>query len=541
MRKLALLTCVLVVYLPFAGIHLASAQETADTYDFVLQWGSSGAGDGQFWNPQGVSTDGAGNVYVVDTFNNRIQKFNGSGTFLTKWGSLGFGEGQFYQPQDVATDGTGNVYVTDLGNNRIQKFDSSGTFLTKWGSSSPTGITTDETGNVYVADFVYNRIQKFDSSGTFLTRWGARGAGDGQFYHPYGVATDRAGGVYVADGWNHRIQKFDSSGTFLTKWGSYGTGDGQFKFPWGIATDGAGNVYVVDTYNNRIQKFDSSGTFLTKWGSYGDGDGQFASPYGVATDGAGSVYVADTHNNRIQKFALLTPEAQLVALGGYIMGEVSVGAIPAELEDSLLVKIDAALAALDRGDPPGAKVAMADLKALTKEVEAQSSEDPDANKKIPWDTAQAIIGQADAIIALLSGGTATTVTAEATSEAGDGVVAIVQIDADPGGDPNCVALGPEGLLPVAILSSDAFDATQIDPDGVMLAASDGLAVVGIPGAYSATQEDMNADGLIDLVVQVEAVNLAPDTVQEGTVSLGGHTYGGQPVEGTDALTIVPLP
>jgi len=89
---------------------------------FLLTWGSSGSGDGQFANPADVATDGSGNVYVADTNNNRIQKFDASGTFLTTWGNFGSGNGQFSSPPGVATNGSGNVYVADTNNDRIQKF-----------------------------------------------------------------------------------------------------------------------------------------------------------------------------------------------------------------------------------------------------------------------------------------------------------------------------------------------------------------------------------------------------------------------------------
>jgi len=279
-------------------------------YDFLLKWGSYGTGNGYFRSPSGIDVDGTGNVYVADTSNNRIQKFNSSGTFLTKWGSSGAGNGQFSSPRGVAVDANGNVYVADTGNSRIQKFNSSGTFLTKWGSSgfgngqfrSPYGVAVDINGNVYVADTSNNRIQKFNSSGTFLAKWGSYGSGDGQFSYPVGGGVDSIGNVYVADTSNHRIQKFDPSGTFLLKWGSYGGGDGQFANPSGVALSSSGNLFVADRSNNRIQMFTSSGVFLTKWGASGSGNGQFNYPWDVCVDAANGVYVADTNNHRIQKF-----------------------------------------------------------------------------------------------------------------------------------------------------------------------------------------------------------------------------------------------
>jgi len=294
-----------------------------DPPDFVLKWGIFGTGEGQFQQPDDVAVDLAGNVYVVDNGNDRIQKFTNTGTFLRMWGFgvddgsnvfqictsscqagiSGSGDGQFATPVGIAVDSADNVYVTDGGggNQRIQKFDSNGNFLTKWGVSGtgegqftfPRKIAVDSDNNVYVADQNNHRIQKFTNTGTFLRMWGFGvdtgsavfqictsscqagifGPGDGQFEFPLSVEVDSAGNVYVGHGPlqttdTNRIQKFDSNGNFLTKFGTKGSADGQFQGPRGLAVDSAGNVYVADRGNERIQKFDSSDTFLTKWGSF---------------------------------------------------------------------------------------------------------------------------------------------------------------------------------------------------------------------------------------------------------------------------------
>ncbi|TGE37386.1 6-bladed beta-propeller [Desulfosporosinus fructosivorans] len=287
-------------------------QKFNSTGTLLATWGTAGSGHGQFSNPSGIVVDNStSNVYVVDTSNNRIQVFSSTGTYLTQWGEYGSGNGQFSAPSGVAVDSERNVYVADTSNNRIQKFRYTGDYLTQWGTtgsgdgqfSAPSGVAVDSTGYVYVTDSSYRRVQKFSSTGTYVTQWGTAGNGNGQFINPSGIAVDSTGNVYVADAFsNNRIQKFSSTGTYLTKWGTTGSGDGQFDTPVSITVDSAGNVYVADCGNNRIQKFNSTGAFLASWQTTGSGDGQFNSPNGVAVDNGGNIYVADTNNNRIQKF-----------------------------------------------------------------------------------------------------------------------------------------------------------------------------------------------------------------------------------------------
>jgi hypothetical protein len=121
----------------------------------------------------------------------------------------------------------------------------------------------------------------------------------------------------------------------------------------------------------------------------------------------------------------------------------------------------------------------------------------------------------------------------------------VTIDIKPGGG-NSINLGSSGVIPVAILSSDTFDATQVDPSTVTLAGA-GVAVRGKGNKYLASEEDVNGDGRLDLVVHVETENLNPEEFQSGYAILTGSTYAvptssifvGVPIQGRDIIIVVP--
>lgn len=293
---------------------ISPTAEVSHPMEFV--WKTTG-NPNRLSHPTGLGIDSAGNIYVVDTGNERLQKFDGEGQSLLVWGTSGTGEGQFtfkgadpiaFQG-DVAVDGQGQVYVTDGGNARIQKFDSQGQFLAAWGSEGknenfyfrPVSLAVDKYNNIYVLDGQNARVQKFDRNGKFLAQWSATYP-DGQLGLPVGIAVDGVGNIYLVD-YLSRIQKFDSQGQYLSQWGSYGLGDGQFSQPTGIAIDEQGYIYVVDgDANSRIQKFDSNGQFVFSWAGQGQGDGQFKNPFDLIVDRQGNIYVSDYSKGVIQKF-----------------------------------------------------------------------------------------------------------------------------------------------------------------------------------------------------------------------------------------------
>ena len=282
-----------------------------DAYVFVTQWGSEGSLAGAFGYPKGIAADRDGNVYVVDNWNDNVQKFSPDGAFLLKWGTSGSGDGQFASPEKIAIDDEGNVYVVDGANCRVQKFSPDGAFLAKWGSRgsgegqflSPVGIAISQ-GHVLVTDNASSRVQKFSANGDFIAAWGSYGSGDGQFDGAAGIAA-KAGDsmVFATDCHNNRIQRFSLDGFFLASWGSGGSGDGQFDCPVDLAVGPDGTVFVADIGNDRIVLFTQAGAFVTKLGSTGTGEGQFNHPEGVAVDGQGNLYVVDARNKRIEKFA----------------------------------------------------------------------------------------------------------------------------------------------------------------------------------------------------------------------------------------------
>ncbi len=240
--------------------------------------------------PAGIAIDSEGWVYVSDEHDNVIRKFDPDGIVphpgtesvdeaISTWGETGSEPGRLDGASGIQFDIDNNLYVVESRNNRVQKFTRDGEFLLTFGGPGsgdgqfdrPWGITIDRAGHVYVADWGNDRIQKFSPDGNHLMTFGEEFGGE--LNHPAHVAVDSEGDVYVTDWGNRRVQVYESNGdvlaafygdaTTLSKAGEYiirrdpGTikayqqvkdysGMGLFQRPTGIEIDDQDRILIAD-------------------------------------------------------------------------------------------------------------------------------------------------------------------------------------------------------------------------------------------------------------------------------------------------------
>ncbi|WP_432127996.1 RICIN domain-containing protein [Streptomyces sp. bgisy082] len=341
----------------------AADEGSAPPIRTVAGVGTAGfAGDGepavsaQLNRPYGIAVDGNGTLYFSDYYNHRVRQMTTDGKVSTVAGTGVAGargdngpavSAQLNCPREVAVDGAGNLYITDSANNRVRKVTPDGTISTVAGMGSggfsgdggpavaakinyPLGVVVDGDGVVYISDHRNHRVRKVTPDGHISTvaGTGAPGfRGDGgpavsaQLHHPYGLAVDGAGGLYIVDGYNHRIRKVTADGTISTVAGAGTagfTGDGgpaasaRLNLPVAVAMDSTGTLYFSDYSNHRVRKVAPDGTISTVAGTgtagFGGDDGPAASaqmnnPFGLAVDCVDTLYIADHLNHRIRKIA----------------------------------------------------------------------------------------------------------------------------------------------------------------------------------------------------------------------------------------------
>ncbi|MGC5326006.1 S-layer homology domain-containing protein [Brevibacillus sp. SYSU BS000544] len=321
------------------------------------QFGVDGqARAGQLNAPRGIFLYGK-KLYIVDSSNHRIMMVDLDTGILTKVvgdGTSGYsGDGgsalsaKLNNPQDVTVDKDGNVYIADYGNFRIRKVDTNGTITTLAGVGTypasgspdwvpngipatsaklhfPYSVTTDKSGNVYFGT-AGNTVQKVDNEGKIWTIAGngnngnplegaiAKSAPLGQIssirFHP--VSND----MYIVDGSNKKIRRIDQDGKIWlvagTASNSYNgdgsTGTTNLVGPNKMDFDASGNIYFSDQL--RIRKITTDAQIVTLAGS-GSHDpagrgpatsAQLNEPTDVAVDSSNNLFLSDSRNHRVMK------------------------------------------------------------------------------------------------------------------------------------------------------------------------------------------------------------------------------------------------
>lgn len=335
------------LYVADSNNHAIRTIEIATSTVTTLAGSPSNSADGagaavSFDEPTGITTDGS-HFYVTDKRSHKIRKIEKATGVVTTLAGSGLGgdtDGtgalvSFNEPTGITTDDA-NLYVVDTYNDKIRKIEiATGIVTTLAGGgmgagvdgigteasfNEPHGITTDGT-HLYVADTYNHKIRKIDIATGVVTTFAGNGTGDGVdgagivagFRYPFGITTDGVY-LYVADSYNHNIRKIAIATGVVTTLagGSVGSADGTgaaagFFGSEGITTDGT-YLYIADTQNNKIRQIEiATGVVTTLGGSDSEGidDGvgaaaKFRKPSGITTDGF-ALFVTDTENNTIRK------------------------------------------------------------------------------------------------------------------------------------------------------------------------------------------------------------------------------------------------
>lgn len=223
---------------------------------FLGGWGGAGDGKNSFKTPEGLATSRNG-LYVADTWNHRVVRF----TLTGEWkGSVA---GGFMGPRGVAVGSDGSVWVTDTGNSRVVKYDAALENPQTVGPTgadpgqfrSPVGIAISPSGTVYIADAGNHRIQVLDKNGKYLSSWNVPWLEQSWQAR---LETDQNAILYASNPGGSEVVSFDRSGAPGRHWSADDSGE-KFLLPIGLAIDRKqGILYVMDSASHKVLRISLS-------------------------------------------------------------------------------------------------------------------------------------------------------------------------------------------------------------------------------------------------------------------------------------------
>ena len=274
-------------------------------YEAVEGWGLGSDGRPFGGVVPDVAVNSSDTVYITRREPPAILVYDRDGTFLRT-----FADEILTNPHNIWIDSDDQIYVADTDDHTVRKFNTAGTLIQTWGTQNETGQPGDPfnrptkamappTGHLFVSDgYGQHRIHRFSPDGDHELSWGEEGTGPSQFALPHDLWVDSRDRVLVTDRENHRIQLFDLDGQFLEEWRNV-------ESPNNIHITEDDLLYLAEA-PRRVSIFDLDGNLLHRWGEKGDGAGQYVDyPHGICVDSRGDIYVTEVpfQPDRLQKFA----------------------------------------------------------------------------------------------------------------------------------------------------------------------------------------------------------------------------------------------
>ena len=258
---------------------------------FIREFGSQGFQEGELSTYITLTVDDEDNVYVADSYNHNIQKFDSQGNLLFTFSRHRSQRDNFYRPSAITCRGS-TLYVADLYYHELRQFDLDGHpiswFLFKNEKiETPIDITVNEKQDIFLLDGTL--VRKFTVKGELEKEFG-----EGRLSYPKAIILTQGGDIAIADKGKNPIKLFLNTGQFVSQFG----GD-IVQEPVGIAEDREGKILVIDRAKSNVIGFDKKGNFLTQ---YQICQTKLSDPIAIAISPHNVVYIAHKGKNRIVEF-----------------------------------------------------------------------------------------------------------------------------------------------------------------------------------------------------------------------------------------------